>query len=140
VFNRAPLSAYRGADGMLRLFSGDRRRSPYGAGRDPLYAWSIDPDAGFRADEPQVVMDVLASGVPIRREHGPIADMAKLLPHAGGDAQWLVHRVRSAALAVSEADLGGPPHPLTPEAFNATAVYAAQLRFAEPAPPTWSFV
>ena len=92
--NSSPLTAYTYADGVLRVLTGDSTISPYGLNRNPLYLWDIDPDSGFAASKRRTVFDIVAAGLPIPVESRPTCDMAKLLPHAGGQEQIIVYRVR----------------------------------------------
>ena len=107
----APLTIYRAADGALRLFTplarGDTFRmwdldpkvsGPRGI-RTPLRCWDIDPGDLSASDE-RIVFDSYDFGLPIRKESNPTIDMCKLLPHAGGSEQYVVHRVRPDSLNV----------------------------------------
>lgn len=134
-----PLSVYRCPDGIIRLLMGDRTRSPHDEGRNPLYMWDINVDAGFTAGEPREVFDSYKAGVPIIKDHGPMVDMAKLLPHAGGNTQTLIHRVRTCAMAVKEADYPYRIRPLTEGDFTGTAIYRARVTYTESYPGTWNF-
>ncbi len=89
----SPRTLYRCPDGVLRLLSGDPHASPYGLGRNPLYLWDVDPRT-LRTSRRREIFDCVASGT-LPRETDPVADMGKLLPHAGGRAQWVVWRVRT---------------------------------------------
>jgi hypothetical protein len=135
---RAPLTVYRCPDGVLRLFGGDADASPYGATRNPLYMWDIDPDDGFAASNRRVVFDTFKAGVRIAKDHGPMIDMPKLLPHTGGRAQLLAHRVRSCSLFNNDPE-SGPVRPMTPDDFDANAIYYARVHYAEEWPGTWAF-
>lgn len=132
-----PFTLYRCADGHLRWFSNDRLSSPYPKGRNPLYCWKLDPDAGFRSTEQNTVFDAVSAGLPLSTP--PIVDMPKLLPHSGGDRQTLLFRARSTAMLTREADLGGPAHVLTEDDIRVTGVYQARLRYAEAQPAAWEF-
>ncbi len=136
---RNPLAAYACPDGQVRLLAGDPARSPHGSNRNPLYCFEIDPDHGCRAAAVQTVFDTYAAGVPIAREHGPLIDMPKLLPHAGGNMQTLIHRVRSCAFRFEELDYGGPVKLLTEGDFASTAIYHASLRYEQEYPGCWTF-
>lgn len=139
VFNRAPMTAYTAADGVLRLFSGDQTVSPHRASRDPLYCWDIDPDTGFAAGNRRTVFDSAEANVSIARKHGPKADFGRLMPHVGGEVQVITHRVISCGFRLPDVDLGGKPHPLPDEEFNAAGVYHAYFRHDEPMPGVWKF-
>ena len=133
--NCAPLTAYAGPDGAIRLLSGDPKVSPYGNGRDPLYIWDIDPDDGFTASNRRVVYDCVEADVGIPREQVPRVDMAKLLPHSGGPTQYLVHRLRSKATN----DPKKTGQPITQPEKDASGIYYAKVHYAESLPGTWEF-
>ena len=125
-----PATAYACPDGVVRLFSG----MP-GRGRNPLYCTVVDPDDGFAVRDRVTVIDLLASGLPLRRKARPVADMTKLLPHAGGRSGLVVHRVRTGAINYAAN---------TPTAVNAAekaihGVYAALIRYREDYPGIWDF-
>lgn len=136
----APLSAYRCPDGVTRLCTGDSQISPYQSNRDPIYIWDIDPDNGFRASNRRQIYSPRENGNPIPEAHGPLADMVKLLPHAGGNTQTLIHRVRTCAMAVKDADYPSPIKPLTEGDFQGTAIYCAKIHYRESYPGMWEFV
>lgn len=81
--SHAPLSAYRCPDGVTRLCTGDATVSPHRSNRDPIYLWDIDPDDRFRASNRRKIYSPREDGNPIPVDHNPLADMVKLLPHAG---------------------------------------------------------
>jgi hypothetical protein len=95
----APVTMFRCADGVVRLFTGDPTVvEPPRGGRNPLFCWDIDPDRGFAASHRRVVFDTYSAGLPLRPECGPVVDMCKLLPHTGGNQQYLAWRVRPKAI------------------------------------------
>lgn len=129
----SPFTLYRCADGQLRIFGGDPRLSPYRRPRDPLYCWDVDPDT-FGVTNPRVVLDTVRAGLPLRAEAIPVADMCKLLPHTGGTAQHVVHRLRVRAIdrpyvsvIMNEAER------------DATAIYHAQVTYDRPYADTWEW-
>ena len=137
--SRAPLSVYRCADGVTRLCTGDQEVSPHNSNRDPIYIWDIEPDNGFRASNRRQIYSPRECGNPIPEDHGPLADMIKLLPHAGGSTQTLIHRVRTCAMAVKEADYTSRIRPLTEGDFTGTAIYHAKVHYSESYPGAWDF-
>ena len=70
---------------------------PYQHHRDSLYCWEIDPDNGFTCSDLRVVFDSREAKVPIRPEAGMAVDQAKIVPHTGGDTQFLIHRIHPLA-------------------------------------------
>lgn len=135
----APLAIYRAADGVIRLCTGDGTVSPYKSNRDPIYLWDIDPDQCFKATDRHRIYSPREDGNPIPVEHGPLADMIKLLPHTGGRVQKLIHRVRTCAMAVKEADYPSRIRPLTEGDFEGTALYHADVHYKEEYPAQWAF-
>jgi hypothetical protein len=134
-----PLTVYKCPDGVTRLATGDPSVSPYKSGRDPIYLWDLEPDRQFQPSARHQIYSPRQNGNPIPHEHEPLADMIKLLPHAGGTTQTLIHRVRTCALAVTHADYPSRIRPLTPGDFSGSALYHASVRYDQPYPSQWSF-
>lgn len=132
--NWFPLTAYTCPDGVLRRFGGCIERSPYHSGRDPAYAVDVDPDRDFAVTGHQLIFDGKGSRLPMRI--GPIVDMVKLLPHAGGRTQVIVHRVRGQCLC----DPVRPELWPTQAELDASGIYRASAHYAEAFPGMWSFV
>lgn len=135
-----PRTAYVWADGVLRLFTGELGISPYQNPRNPLYCWDIDPDAGFTASSRRVIFDSVKAGLPIRPEARPMIDMCKLLPHAGGRTQWIVHRVHIAAVNhARESSSGIVRHipPATAVEKGACAIAYAKVTYTADFPSRW---
>lgn len=133
----APITAFRCADGRLRLFGGDHASSPYKRTRDPLYIWEIDPENGFACSDHRLVFDSLKAGLPLRLESWPKIDMPKLLP-AEGNTQRIVHRV-----SVRSFNAPYPNRPtipvITAEEKSACAAYSARITYDEVEPAPWEF-
>jgi hypothetical protein len=130
--SKSPCSAFICADGVLRLFTNDPASSPYGDDRNPLYVWDVDPDNGFRVSNRRTVFDAVAAGLKAREESWPRVDMPNLLPHAGGDKQWLTFRVR----------LRRRKYPFTrlvDEEKRRAGCYAAVIKYEEEAAGGWRF-
>ena len=129
-------TAFRCADGVIRMYSNDSRVRPGWPGmRNPLYQWEVDPEQGFAAGEPQVVFDSVDWKMPIRDEANAVVDQAKVLSHVGGDRQTVVHRLRTFALA-------DPAH--AGVAVNAAerethGIYYSELVFDRAYPGEWEF-
>jgi hypothetical protein len=110
--------------------------------RDPLYCWDIDPERGFADSNRRVIFDSVAAGLPIRPDARPMIDMCKLLPHAGGREQWIVHRVHVAAgehprTSSSGVNLRIPV--VNEQEKGACAIYYARVRYSESLPGLWEF-
>ncbi|MBL9215943.1 MAG: hypothetical protein JNG83_10750 [Opitutaceae bacterium] len=144
---RAPVSAYRCADGRIRVFTGDREGSPYQNRRHPLYCWEADPRNDFALTRRQVVFDLLATDSALRPESEPIADMCKVLPHSGGSSQWLVHRFRTESINYRrERPASTNPEPqfrvspaVTDDERALHGIYIARLNLDGSYPDVWSF-
>lgn len=144
---RGPTTAYRCADGRIRVFGGDREGSPYDNRRHPLYAWEADPGKDFALTRRQVVFDILAADVGVRAQAEPIADMCKLLPHAGGSTQWIVHRFRTESINFRRdrpASTNPEPQfrisPAVTETERALhGIYLARLDYGTGFPDEWTF-
>ena len=134
---RTPMSVYTGPDGTLRLLTGDVNASPYGLNRNPLYLWDVDPDRGFKLSNRRPVFDALEAGV-LRPESRPMVDMGKMLPHAGGAAQVLAHRVQCEGWLANDPD-SRVSRKLTPQQMDATGIHYAKVNYAEDYPSPWSF-
>jgi hypothetical protein len=73
--------------------------------------------------------------------------MCKLLPHAGGHTQWLVHRFRTEAIDYErERPASTNPEPqfrispaVTDVEREAHGIYLARLDYAESHPDEWTF-
>ncbi len=125
-------TAYRCADGVLRVFAGDATVPPKNgkprSKRNPIYAWDIDPDRGFAASEPRVIFDAWKAQIEMRPESVPMCDMIKLMPPVG-NRQILLHRL-------TYAPNNFPP---TAEEIAACGVYYARLEYDGPVAPIWQF-
>ncbi len=143
---RAPVTAYRCADGVIRVFTGDSDESPYQNRRNPLYCWEVDPQKDFKLSRQQVVVDVLEEDWGFRLESEPIADMAKVLPHCGGRSQYVAFRVRSESINYSRkrhfVPVGNPRHispAITDEERMASGIYVARIDYDREMPDEWQF-
>lgn len=83
----------------------------------------------------RVVFDGRAAGVPIREQSGIIVNNGRLLPHAGGDTQVLLHRVRPGA--TNDPKRAGVP--VNDQDKSSAGVYYATVRYAEAYPGKWDF-
>ena len=131
----APVTAFRCADGVVRLLTNDPHVSPYPHERNPLYMWDIDPADGFRASNRITVFDSVERKIPIRDVSLPVIDQGKVLPHAGGSRQMIAHRVRPKSL--------NSPFK-TGVAINDTerevcGIYYAEAVYDAAYPATWQF-
>ena len=133
--SRSPNTAFLCADGKIRLLTNDRRLSPYGHHRNPLYIWDIDPDRGFKAGEPAVVFDSVAKGLPIREESRPVVDQGKVFPHSGGINQIVAHRIRP--VSINDPEKTGVV--INELEKTLCGIYYGSLEFDQAHPGAWSF-
>lgn len=136
---RAPLTVFKCPDGITRLCTGDRTLSPYQSSRDPIFIWDIDVDSGFVATARHHLYSPRGDGTTIPVEHQPLADIIKILPHTGGRQQTVIHRVRTCAMAVKQADYPSRIHPLTEGDFWGTAIFHATIHYDQDYPARWTF-
>jgi len=124
-----PRTLWRCGDGRLRLFAGDRDRSPYGEKRNPLYAWEVDLVGGLpRVGEPTVVFDAAAHDIPFDR---PFADFAQVLEPMGR-IQPVVFRLIDSKMTTG----GGIA---SRAALAAAGIHRVDLVYEAPAEPEWVF-
>ncbi len=127
-----PLTPYRCADGVVRLLTGDPRLASKRS-CNPLRMWDIDP-RDFSASNHRIIFEAANEGLSIREKAVPIVDQCKLLPHAGGRQQYLVHRVRTFALDVPKA-----PVLANEQEKLCSGIYYEKISYAEPCLPQWTF-
>jgi len=129
-----PIAVFLAADGGVRLFANDVNHDrPGRGGRNPLWCWEVDCD-DFSITDRRMVFDTFDAGIPIRRECDPGVDMCKLMPHAGGRVQYLVHRVRTRALTIPYLEAV-----VTPEELQAVGIYYEKVHYADDHPARWNF-
>ena len=68
----------------------------------------------------------------------PRVDFGKLLPHAGGNAQLLLHRLQTQALSEA-ANQKWRVGVVTPEMRARCGIHAARVTYSEPLPAAWDF-
>jgi hypothetical protein len=128
-----PLTLYRCADGIPRLFTGDSKTSPHGHGRNPLYCWEINP-VTFEATHCRMIFDCVESGT-LPNATIPRAEMCKLLPHMGGRQQYVTWRVRTKNVAHQYGSL----EPVTPAMKEAHGLHYGIITYDQDYPATWEF-
>jgi hypothetical protein len=125
-------TAYRCADGVLRVFAGDATVPPKNgkprSKRNPIYAWDVDPDRAWAASEPRVIFDAWKAEIGMRPDSVPMCDMIKLMPPTG-NSQVLLHRLTFAP----------NNYPPTSDEIAACGVYAARLEYDSPVASAWQF-
>jgi hypothetical protein len=133
----APLTAFRCADGALRLFTGDVSASPRRYARDPIYAWDVDADDGFRCRNRRMVFDSRTGRLAMRKAVSPRIDFAILMPpHA--KKQLLTYRVGTRAYNFPY-DHRPSIVPLNKEEKAACGIYYSVLTYDAVEPPPWDF-
>lgn len=132
---QAPVCVYACPDRAVRMITGDPQVSPYRNARDPLYLWEVDPDQGYRLGPPRVIFDCIKADVGIPLAQVPRVDMGKLLPHAGGSWQFILHRVRSKATK----DPKKTGRAITRDEMDAAGLYLAKVEYDQSYPAPWRF-
>jgi len=133
----APHTTYRCADGVVRLFGGDRDASPQKYDRDPMYVWDVSATGdGVRLSNRRVVFDTEAQRLAIRREVRPRVDFATLFPPHG--------REQIVAFSVTPRGYNFPYEgtaipPLTAADKAASGLYYVRVCYRHDVPPAWSF-
>lgn len=132
----APHTTFRCADGVVRLFAGDRKASPHGYDRDPLYVWDVLHRDGVGVANRRVIFDSAERKLAMRRAVVPRVDFCELFPPHG--------RVQIAAYSVTPrgyhfAYEGTTIPAVTPEDKAASGLYFSRLRYAADVPPAWTF-
>jgi len=136
-----PRTAYRCADGVMRLFGGDASASPHKNARDPLYCWDIDPDKQLSGSQRRVLFDSVKEGLPIRKASQPKVDMCKLLPPQGR-TQLIVFRVIPRSLGRPYGGYTGKPSNIpiiNKEEKECAAIYYSQITYRKVMPAAWEF-
>jgi hypothetical protein len=140
IKNDGPFTMSVCADGIIRIFGGDKTVSPYEMARCPLYCWDINPENKYTAENRKVLFDVIESGLPFPKENLPVTDMCKLLPHAGGHEQYALYRVRSQSINVEKKHPAGFIIPsATQEEKDASGIYYAKITYDAEYPAAWVF-
>jgi hypothetical protein len=131
----APMTLFECADKTLRLFSGEFKHSPYKQRRDPLYVWDVSTQ-DFTVSNERVVFDSVKAGV--FPDDGMLRStcFANLMPHAGGKAQYVSHRVLCFRYRA-----GVEPHApaLTSEQLSKFGLYYSKIIYDRDCDATWSF-
>ncbi len=132
----APLTAFMCADGVVRLFTGDRAVSPQKYDRDPLYCWDVALDGAFTVRHRQTLFDSDQARLPMRRQIRPKIDFCELFPHHGR-TQLVVHGVSTRAFNHLYEGTGIPP--LHEAEKRASGIFCARITYRREPPPLWQF-
>ncbi|MCK5844027.1 MAG: hypothetical protein KAG97_04915 [Victivallales bacterium] len=123
-------------DGVVRIFSGSMKESPYGEKRNPLFCWEVDTET-FELSNRRTVFDFYEMGLYDRNatelegSQGPFAGFTMLGPW-NGNTQILTHRVTKGASHLAD-------HPLTPREIGMFGSYYSEITYEEPIAPQWEF-
>jgi hypothetical protein len=132
---QGPVTAYRCADGVVRIFSGDFTHSPYGQRRDPLYCWDVNP-GDFSVANRRVIFDSVAFGAFADDKTPRSTCFAYLYAHTGGATQAVANRVMCFRYRPG-VDQDAPP--VTPAQFAAFGIHCGRMRFDRAYPATWRY-
>lgn len=133
----APLTAFHCADGIVRLFTGDRAASPQKYDRDPLYCWEVQTGPSFATSHRRVVFDSRAAKLPIRPEVRSKIDFCELFP-LHGLTQMVVFGVSTRGYNFPYEGTGGIPAIVQAEK-DAAGLYYATLTYPEAPANVWNF-
>jgi putative intracellular protease/amidase len=133
----APLTAFQCADGLVRLFTGDRAASPQKYDRDPLYCWEVQTQPHFVASNRRVIFDSREAKLPIRPEVRSKVDFCELFP-LHGQTQLVVFGVSTRGYNFPYEKTSGIPAIVQAEK-DAAGLYYAALTYAKPVEPMWRF-
>jgi hypothetical protein len=133
----APLTAFQCADGLVRLFTGDRAASPQQYDRDPLYCWEVQTQPRFVASNRRVVFDSREAKLPIRPEVRSKVDFCELFP-LHGQRQLVVFGVSTRGYNFPYEKTSGIPAIMQAEK-DAAGIYYATLTYAQALPEVWHF-
>lgn len=130
--SNVPLTSYRCADGTTRFLTGNESVSPYGAGRNPIYCWEIDKRG--RLSDRRVVIDPVVEGVlPGESPTNLCVDFAKVLPHLGGNKQWVIFRMKTFNLMFP------PEEKMTNEQLDICGLHYSEITYDDHYPAAWTF-
>lgn len=132
----APLTSFTCADGVVRLFTGDRNISPQKYDRDPLYCWDVQVDRDFALSHRQTLFDSEQARLPMRRVVRPKIDFCELFP-LHGRTQLIVHGVSTRAYNHKYEGTSIPP--VNAEEKRASGIYHARITYRQEPPPRWQF-
>ncbi len=133
----SPMTVFRCADGVVRLFTGDPAVSPTHNGRDPLYCWDVRVEDGFATTNRREIFSSVSGKLPIRAAAAPKLDFGELFP-LHGQSQLITHGVSTRAF-----NHPYPAHPGIPlqnaEEKKACGLYYARLTYRHAPDPMWKF-
>ena len=132
----APHTTFRCADGVVRLFAGDRNVSPQGYDRDPLYVWDVSAKGAVTLSNRRVVFDTEGRKLSMRRAARPRVDFCELFP-PHGRAQIVAYSVTPRAYNFPYEGAKIPA--ATAEDKAASGLYYSRLRYTADVPPAWRF-
>ena len=133
----SPLTAFLCADGVVRLFSGDRVASPVRNGRDPLYCWDVQAAGDFSTTNRREIFSTASGKLPIRPASQAKLDFCELFP-LSGRTQLVVHGVSTRSFNHPYPGYPGIPIQNTQEK-KAAGLYYARITYRREPPPVWQF-
>lgn len=132
-----PLTIYRCADGVLRLFCNDIRVNSTRQIRDPLFCWDVDPGHDFATSNRREIFSVARAGLPIRTESHAKIDFPHLFP-LHGRTQLVAHGVSMRAMNFPTEN--SPNIPLQNAAEkDAAGLYYSRITYRKAPPALWDF-
>jgi len=133
----SPLTVFRCADGVVRLFSGDGVASPLRNARDPFYCWDIQTQGEISASNRREIFSTVSGKLPIRPASQAKLDFCEVFP-LHGRTQLVVHGVSTRAM--NHPYEGYPSIPImNDEEKNACGLYYARITYRKAPPSLWTF-
>jgi hypothetical protein len=132
----APHTTFRCADGVVRLFAGDRQASPQRYDRDPLYVWDVVAKDGVTLANRRTLYDSEERKLAMRREVRPRVDFCGLFP-AHGRTQIVAYGITPRGYNHPYEGTSIPP--LTAADKAASGLYFSRIRYARDVPAPWRF-
>ncbi len=134
---RVPLTVYRCADGVTRLFCNDIRVNSTRQIRNPLFCWDVDVEHGFATSNRREIFSVARGNLPIRPESHAKIDFPHLFP-LHGRTQLVAHGVSMRAMNFPTER--SPDIPIQNAAEKAAAgLYYSRITYRKAPPPVWQF-
>ena len=132
----APHTTFLCADGIVRLFTGDKLDNAQKYDRDPLFTWELSFENGVTPKNRRVAYDSLEQKLPIRRAARPRVDFALLFPPQGRQ-QILIYSVTPRAY--NHLYEGPMIQPATAADKAASGLYFSRLIYKDDVAPMWRF-
>jgi hypothetical protein len=134
----SPLTVFTCADGVVRIFAGDLKVSPYHYSRNPMYMMDVSVKGDhFSFDNRQEVFDTFKAGLKFRKEVSPRIDFATIFPPYG-KTQIVAYRVAPRSYNFPYDTRKGIPA-LNADEKPYCGMYYSVLTYRDVLPQPWTF-